>query len=201
MVSSFEMLLVKYSIPPPTMVKTAQSKQIASTTTQWDHFRWHPALFSMTNTKSVAAPLSAYYSREFSPDHFSASLVITEDLVGHVVGCSSYGLKQVTDISSAQVSAFTQEVNGHLECIVSIRGTDKQLGNTLVVLGKWIARKRMSVSRKKKQGTATSGPVTAAPSPLPCVALLQPSAPSSLSTLAHQTTTSACGRARPTWAS
>ena len=59
----------------------------------------------------------------------------------------------------------------------------------------------MSVPRKKKQGTATSGPVTAAPSPLPCVAPLQPSAPSSLFTLAHQTTTSACGRARPTWAS
>jgi len=59
----------------------------------------------------------------------------------------------------------------------------------------------VSAPRKKKQGTATSGPVTAAPSPLPCVALLQPSAPSSLSAPARQMTTLACSQARPTWAS
>jgi len=34
MVRSFEMLLVKYSILPPTVVETAQGERIAHTTTQ-----------------------------------------------------------------------------------------------------------------------------------------------------------------------
>jgi len=83
------------------MVKTAQGEQIASTTIQQGHFQWCPALSSIATAKSVVAPLLAHYSREFSPDHFSASLVIAKDLVEHVVGCSGHGLKQVTNISSA----------------------------------------------------------------------------------------------------
>jgi len=121
------------------VVKTAQGKRITSTTTQWNHSQWRPAPFSLATAKSVAAPLLAYHPREFSPDHFSASLVITKDLVGHVVGCSSHSLKQVTDISSARVSAFTQEADSCSERIIFIWGTDKQLGDVLVVLGKQIA--------------------------------------------------------------
>jgi len=85
-------------------------------------------------------------------------LVIAEDLMGHVVGHSGHGLKQVTNISSAQVSAFTQEVDGRSEHLVSIRGTDKQLGDTLVVLGKRIVRKRVSAPKKKKKGTGPFQP-------------------------------------------
>jgi len=97
----------------------------------------------LTTAKSVAASLLAHHPREFSPDHFSASLVIAKDLVGHVVGHGSNSLKQVTNISSAQVSTFTQEVDGYSEHIVSIWGTDKQLGNALMVLGKQIVQKHV----------------------------------------------------------
>jgi len=93
-------------------------------------------------------------------------LVIAEDLMGYVVGCSSCGLKQVTDISSAWVSVFTQEVDGHSERLVSIWGTDKQLGDALVVLGKQIAYKCVSAPKKKKKGTAPFGLVNVAPGPL-----------------------------------
>jgi len=72
--------------------------------------------------------------------------------MGHVIGCGSHGLKQVTDISSAQVSAFTQEIDSRLERLVSIWGTDKQIGDALVVLGKQIACKRVSAPKKKKCG-------------------------------------------------
>ena len=116
------------------------------------------------------APLSAHYPREFSLDCFSASLVIAEDLMGHVVGRSGHGLKQITDISSAQVVAFTQEVDGRSERLISIWGTDKQLGDALVVLGKRIACKRVSAPKKRKKGTASS-------SPPPHVAPQNPSAP------------------------
>ena len=87
--------------------------------------------------------------------------------MGHVVGRGGHGLKQVTDISSARVSAFTQEVNGCSERLVSIRGTNKQIGDALVVLGKRITCKRVSAPKKKKRGMAPSGPVTTAPDPLP----------------------------------
>jgi len=107
--------------------------------------------------------------------------------MGHVVGRGGRGLKQVTDISSARVSAFTQEVDGRSERLVSIRGTDKQIGDALMVLGKRIARKR---------GMAPSGPVTTAPGPLPPAALPEPSAPRTLPP-PHQTTTPIRGRARP----
>jgi len=197
MVGSFEMLLVKYSIPPPTKVKTAQGERIARVTTQRGRSRRRPAPSSLaTASKPVAAPLSAHHPREFSPDHFSASLVIAEDLMGHVVGRGGRGLKQITDISSARVSAFTQEVDGRSERLVSIRGTDKQIGDALVVLGKRIARKRVSAPKKKKRGTASSGPVTTAPGLLPPAALPEPSAPRTRPP-PHQTTTPIRGQARP----
>jgi len=94
MVGSFEMLLVKYGIPPPTKVQTTLGVRIARTTTQWGHSQWRLAPFSLaTASKSVAAPLSAYHSRKFFPNRFSASLVIAEDLMGHVVGRRGHGLK------------------------------------------------------------------------------------------------------------
>ena len=121
MVRSFEMLLVKYSILPPTVVETAQGERIA----------------------------------------------------------------------------FTQEVGSRSEHLVSIRGTDKQLGDALVVLGKRIACKRVSVPKKKKKGTASSGPVNVAPSPSPCLALQNPSAPIT----PRQMATPTRGQARPSAAS
>jgi len=131
----------------------------------------------MTTRREVAAPLSAHHPRESSPDRFSASLVLADDLVGHVVGRGGRGLKQVTDISSAHVSVHSQEIDGHWERLVSIRGTDKQLGDALVVLGKRIAWKRMTVPKKKKGGSAPSAPGNAGPGPSPQTALPKPFAP------------------------
>jgi len=181
MVASFEVTLVKYGIPAPTVVKTAHSERIAASTTQWGRSRRRPV--QPIPSKTVAAPLSAHYPREFSPDRFSASLVLAEDLVRHVVRRGGRGLKQVSDVSDARVLVFSQEIDGRSERLVSIRGTDKQLGDALVVLGKQIARKRVSALRKKKRGAPASGPVTAGPSPLPTMM-----APPPLSATSHSTT-------------
>ena len=116
--------------------------------------------------------------------------------MGHVVGRGGCGLKQITDISSARVSAFTQEVDGRSERLVSIWGTNKQLGNALVVLGKRIARKRVSAPKKKKKGMAPSGPVNVAPGPLSHAAPQNPSAPRTQPPPC-QTATPTQGRARP----
>ena len=68
--------------------------RITHTTTQWGCSRRRPAPSSLaTASKSVVAPLSAHHPGEFSPDCFSASLVIAKDLMGHVVGRGGHGLK------------------------------------------------------------------------------------------------------------
>jgi len=119
--------------------------------------------------------------------------------MGHVVGCNSHGLKQVTDIFSAWVSAFTQEVDGPSEYLIFIWGTNKQLSDALVVLGKQIAYKHVSTPKKKKKGMAPSGLVNVAPSPLPHVAPQRPSAPRT-QPLPCQTATPTRGRVYPSMA-
>jgi len=102
--------------------------------------------------------------------------------------------------SSGVTLVHSQEIDGHWECLVSIWGTDKQLGDALVVLGKWIAWKRVTVPKKKKDGSASSAPGNAGLSPSPQAALPKPSAPPPLSS-ARQTTTPMHCRARPSAAS
>jgi len=84
--------------------------------------------------------------------------------------------------------------------LVSIWGTDKQIGDALVVLGKQIVCKHVSAPKKKKRGTAPSGPVNTAPGPLPSAAFPEPSAPR-IRPPPHQTTTLTQGRAYPSVAS
>ena len=55
--------------------------------------------------------------------------------MGSVVEQGGHGLKQVNDISGAHVLVLTQVVNDCSEHLVSIRDTNKQLGDALVVRG------------------------------------------------------------------
>jgi len=164
--------------------KPAPGERITSVTTQQGRSRRRPATSYTATARTVTAPLSAHHPRESSPDRFSTSLVLADDLVGHVVGRGGCSLKQVADISSAHVLVHSQEIDGHWERLVSVWDTDKQLGDALVVLGKWIARKRVTVPKKKKDGSAFSGLVNTGPGSSPCAALPKPSAllpPSSVS--------------------
>ncbi|KAK6966719.1 hypothetical protein R3P38DRAFT_3152551, partial [Favolaschia claudopus] len=58
------------------------------------------------------------------------------------------GLHQSHDISGAQLQAYTDKASP-LERRVSIRGTDQQIGEALIALGKRFMRKRI---RSKKKG-------------------------------------------------
>ena len=192
--------LVDAKLLPRSVSKPALGERIATITTQRGRSRRRPAPSYTTTRREVAAPLSAHHPRESSPDCFSTSLVLADDLVGHVVGRGGHGLKQVADISSTCVSVYSQEIDGHWEHLVSIRGTDKQLGDALVVLGKRIVRKRVTVPKKKKGGSALSAPGNAGPGPSPQATLPKPSAPPPPSS-ARQTTAPMRGRARPSAAS
>jgi len=117
--------LVDAKLLPRSVSKPAPGERIASVTTQQGRSRRRPAPSYTTTRREVAAPLSAHHPRENSPDRYSASLVLADDLVGHVIGRGRRGLKQVADISSARVSVHSQEIDGHWERLVSMRGTDK----------------------------------------------------------------------------
>jgi len=196
MIVALQKALVDAKLLPRSVSKPAPGERIATITTQWGCLRQHPAQSYMTTRREVVAPLSAHHPRESSPDRFSTSLVLADDLVGHVVGRGERGLKQVADISSACVSVHSQEIDGHWERLVSIWGTDKQLGDALVVLGKRIAQKRVTVPKKKKGGSAPSAPGNAGPGPSPQAALPKPSTPPPPSS-ACQTTAPTRGQARP----
>jgi len=178
MIVALQKALVNAKLLPRSVSKPTPSEHIASITTQRGRSRWRPALFYTTTRRDIVAPLLAHHPRESSPNCFSASLILANDLVGHVVGCGGHSLKQVTDISSARVSVHSQEIDGHWERLVAIWDTDKQLSDTLVVLGKRIARKHVTVPKKKKDGLASSGLGNAGPGLSQQAALPKPSAPS-----------------------
>ena len=70
----------------------------------------------------------------------------------------SQGLRQIHDISGARVAAYTITAGSRDERHVSIRGTNVQIGDALVVLGKWLARKRVRNPKTKSKSSSTAAP-------------------------------------------
>jgi hypothetical protein len=96
----------------------------------------------------------------------SLTLIVPDDQAGHVVGRAGSGLKQIHDISSAKVSVSPTVTAGFRT--VSIRGTDREVGDALAAIGKRLARRRLRTPKKKvkKEKAPSSGnPFTAAPPP------------------------------------
>jgi hypothetical protein len=100
-----------------------------------------------------------------SPDRYSCTLVVPDAVVGHIVGRGGKGLHQAHDVSGAQLRAYTDKVLP-AERRVSIRGTDQQIGEALIALGKRFMRKRV---RTKKKGPShpSEGPAPPPARPVP----------------------------------
>ncbi|KAF9469001.1 hypothetical protein BDZ94DRAFT_1304142 [Collybia nuda] len=90
------------------------------------------------------------------------SLVLVDDLAPHVIGRQGRGLKQIHDISGARLTAYAQLKDGVDERHVNIRGSDSQIGDALVIIGKRLARKRVRTPKGKKKDSSGS---TSAPAP------------------------------------
>ncbi|KNZ77475.1 hypothetical protein J132_05433 [Termitomyces sp. J132] len=73
--------------------------------------------------------------------HFECALKLPNSLVAHMVGHQGQGLKQALDISGACLAAFMVGSAGGDCWFVSIWGSDQQIGEALVVIGKQIAKK------------------------------------------------------------
>jgi hypothetical protein len=63
-------------------------------------------------------------------------MAIPDVTAAHAIRHRGKGLKQIHDISGTRVSAYTLMSGPRDERHVSIQGTDKQIGDALVVLGK-----------------------------------------------------------------
>ena len=129
---------------------------------------------SRPTQKSATLPdhplhLAQTFPQEGKPDRHLVTVAIPDASAAHVIGQGGQGLKQIHDISGARVTAYTLAAGSRDERHVSIRGTDVQIGDALVVLGKRLARKRVRNPKAKSKSS-----VTAAPPPSQAVAAKAP---------------------------
>ncbi|KAG6871675.1 hypothetical protein C0992_010515, partial [Termitomyces sp. T32_za158] len=126
-------------------------------------------------------PLAVPLARDLPPTDgkvpcYECALELPNSLVAHVVGHQGRGLKQAHDLSGSRLAAFTVGLAGSEgRRFVTIRGTDQQIGEALVVLGKCIAKKRVHAPRKQQSGNAALA--VAAPAPSRANALSTPKPP------------------------
>ena len=109
---------------------------------------------------AIPLPLAQTFPMEGKADCHLVTVVVPDDAAMHVIGKGGKGLKQVHDISGARVHAYTLASGSRDERHIAIRGTDLQIGDALVVLGKRVARKRVHPPKKDK--TKATGPSASA---------------------------------------
>jgi hypothetical protein len=95
--------------------------------------------------------LAQTFPKEGQTDRHLVTVVIPDASVQHVVSQGGKGLKQIHDISGARVNAYSL-AGSNDEHHISIQGTNIQIGDALVVLGKQIARKKIRPPKMKKTG-------------------------------------------------
>ncbi|KAF7292186.1 hypothetical protein MIND_01245900 [Mycena indigotica] len=141
----------------------------------WDGSRWVlPTIPAPTPAVIAAAHTSIPLAETFPPTapdtvtRFSCTLVVPDSAVGHIVGRGGKGLHQAHDTSGAQLHAYSDRAAPG-ERRVSIRGTDQQISEALIALGKRFMRKRVR-AKKQRQPPSAEGPAPpppAAPVPVP----------------------------------
>ncbi|KAG6859689.1 hypothetical protein C0995_005672 [Termitomyces sp. Mi166 len=116
---------------------------------------------------SLAIPLAQELPPTDGQAHrYGCVLEIPNSLVSHVIGHQGQGLKQAHDLSGSWLAAFAVGLAGNKgRWFITIRGTDQQIGEALVVIGKHIAKQCVHAPRKQKTGN--SAPNIAAPAPSP----------------------------------
>ena len=111
----------------------------------------------------VPLRLAQTFPMEGKTDRHLVTVVIPDASAQHVVGQGGKGLKQIHDISGARVNAYSVGSGSVDERYVSIRGTDLQIGDALVVLGKRLARKKVRPPKTKKSGPSGDSSTFAPP--------------------------------------
>ncbi|KAG6886872.1 hypothetical protein C0995_003693 [Termitomyces sp. Mi166 len=117
------------------------------------------------------APLAIPLAWELPPTDgqaccYECTLKIPDSLVLHVIGHQGRGLKQAHNLSSSWLATFAVGPAGNEgRWFVTIRSTDQQIGEALVVIGKRIAKRQVHAPWKQKTGNTAPGVAALALSP------------------------------------
>ncbi|KAG6859926.1 hypothetical protein C0995_001832 [Termitomyces sp. Mi166 len=162
-----------------------------------------PRRVARTTSKTpLAIPLAQDLPPTDGQAHrFECTLEIPDSLVSHVIGHQGRGLKQAHDLSGSRLATFAVGPAGNKgRWFVTIRGTDQQISEALMVIGKHIAKQRVHAPQKQKTGNSV--PNVAAPAPSPSDLDSAPSTPQpSTQQTRPPCSTPSCPAATPaTWA-
>ena len=83
---------------------------------------------------------------------------ILDKLARHLIGWEGTGLRQIHDISHAKMSVSLHLVSGAR--VVSARGSSREVGDALTIIGKHLAHWRVRTPKKKTTGTSAAAPPT-----------------------------------------
>ena len=146
--------------PKPSRAKPTKKEKVKAPTTPATGVPAPQSIHTTTLSKAVQ-------------EKTTTTLSITDDQAGHVVGRAGSGLKQVHDISGAKVSVSPTVTAGFR--LVTIWGTDHQVGDALTAIGKRLARRRLHSPKaaKKVKAPSSGNPTTATPPP-PVVTIVPP---------------------------
>ncbi|KAG6872802.1 hypothetical protein C0995_006531, partial [Termitomyces sp. Mi166 len=113
--------------------------------TSFDHDSWSLPTTSMSTP--MAAPLSCTSDQApgilpiLGTYHYKCTLEFPNSLVLHVVRHQEQGLKQAHNLFSSQLAAFAVGLANEEGCwFITIKGTNQQIGEALVVIGMCIAK-------------------------------------------------------------
>ena len=88
---------------------------------------------------------------EVVQEKIMVTLSIPDAQAGHLVGRVGTGLRQIYDISHAKLLVSPTIVSG--SCVVTIRGSSCEVGDTVTGIGKWLACRRLHTPRSTKKKT------------------------------------------------
>jgi hypothetical protein len=123
-----------------------------------------PAPTTPSATKAPAPHAIRSISTQVAPEKIVVTMSIPDVQTGHVVGRAGTGLRQIHDLSHAKLSVSPTVVSGSRA--VTIRGSDREVGDAIAAIGKRLARRRLRTPRstKKKTDPASTTPVVEGPS-------------------------------------
>ncbi|KAG6870370.1 hypothetical protein C0995_013490, partial [Termitomyces sp. Mi166 len=113
----------------------------------------------------LAIPLAQDLPPTGQARRYECALEIPDSLVSHVIGHQGRGLKQAHNLSSSRLATFAVGPAGNEgHWFVTIRGTNQQIGEALMVIGKRITKQRVHAPQKQKTGNSVPNVAALAPS-------------------------------------
>jgi hypothetical protein len=160
-------LTVVESHPPPTVQSVRQVATGSSGTTRKSRRARRqeraalrqsaapPPTPAATSAARVATATALPSLPKAALEKIVVTLSVPDAVAGHLVGRAGTGLRQIHDISHAKVSV-SQVIGPSASRAVTIRGTSREVGDAVSVIGKRIARRRVRQPKPKKSGKEKS---------------------------------------------